>query len=289
MAARAFGSGTVSFGLVSIPIKIYTTNKSDNSIRFNMLHDACGTKLKQQYICPKDNEVVPRDKMAKGYEYEKGKFVKLTSDEIKALEAVSDNTVSLQEFVPVEAIDSLYIDKSYYLGPDKGGDRAYALLCQAMRATGLVGVARYSARGKQHVVMVRPFGESGIIMHQMRYQADVRSFEDVPIGDVPALAQAELDLAIKIVEQISADEFRPEDYSDEVKSRVLALIQQKVDGEEIEVAAPVAKGEIIDLMAALKASLGMADSEARKPAKATEEKASKKKTTGRKKKKAAEG
>lgn len=289
MAARAFGSGTVSFGLVSIPIKIYTTNKSDSSIRFNMLHDACGTKLKQQYICPKDNEVVPRDKMAKGYEYEKGKFIKLSPEEIKALEAVADNTVSLQEFVPAEAIDPVFIDKSYYLGPDKGGDRAYALLCQAMRATGLVGVARYSARGKQHVVMVRPFGEAGIMMHQMRYQGDIRSFEDVPVGDAPTLAQAELDLAIKIIEQISADEFRPEDYSDEVKARVLALIEQKVAGEEIEVAAPAAKGEIIDLMAALKASLGMAEEEARKPAKATEEKSAAKKSSGGERKKAADG
>lgn len=287
MVARAFGSGTVSFGLVSIPIKIYTTNKSGSGVRFNMLHAECGTKLKQQYICPKDNQVVPRDQMAKGYEYEKGKYVKLSADEIKALEAVSDNTVALNEFVPEEAVDPMYIEKSYYLGPDKGGDRAYVLLCQAMRETGLVGVARYSARGKQHVVMVRPFGESGIMMHQMRYQDEIRSFDEVPLGENHTLADAELDLAIKIIEQIASDEFRPEEYSDEVKARVLSLIQQKVEGQEISVEAPAQKGEIIDLMAALKASLGVTD-ESHKPAKGAEAKSNASKSR-KKKKKAAEG
>ena len=258
-----------------------------------MLHGDCSSRLKQQYVCPKcDDVVVPRDQMAKGYEYEKGKYVKLSTDEIKALEAVSDNTIALTEFVPAEAIDTVFVEKSYYLGPDKGGDRAYALLCQAMRATGLVGVARYSARGKQHVVTVRPYGQDGIAMHQLRYQDEVRSFEDVPVGDTPPLAQAELDLAIKIIEQISADEFRPGDYSDEVKERVLDLIQQKIDGQEIEVAKPAAKGEIIDLMAALKMSLGMAGEEAHKPAKPADEAATSekkaKKTSSRKRKKAAD-
>ena len=267
MAARAFGSATVSFGLVSIPIKIYTTNKSGSAISFNLLHEDCGTKLKQQYICPKDDEVVPRDKMVKGYEYAKGQYVVLTAEEIKALEAVSQNTIALSEFVPAEAVDPLYVDKSYYIGPDKGGERAYSLLSHAMRETGLVGLARYSARGKQYVVMMRPFADQGIIMHQLRYQDELRAFDEVPIADQPPIADAELGLAVQIIEQVASDEFSPEKYKDEVKERVLELIQHKVDGEDITITPEAPKGEIIDLMEALKASLGAAGAE-RKPARA---------------------
>lgn len=275
MAARAFGSATVSFGLVSIPIKIYTTNKSGSAISFNLLHEDCGTKLKQQYICPKDEEVVPRDKMVKGYEYAKGQYVVLTAEEIKALEAVSQNTIALSEFVPAEAVDPLYVDKSYYIGPDKGGERAYSLLSHAMRETGLVGLARYSARGKQYVVMMRPFGEQGIIMHQLRYQDELRAFEDVPIEEQPAIADAELGLAVQIIEQVASDGFSPEKYKDDVKERVLELIQHKVDGEDITITPEAPKGEIIDLMEALKASLGGAGAGAqRKPAKSAPSKKS---------------
>jgi DNA end-binding protein Ku len=263
MAARAFGSGTVSFGLVSIPIKVYATSKPGSAVSFNMLHADCGTKLKQQYMCPKCNEVVPRDKIAKGYEYSKGHYVMLSDEEIKALEAVADNTVALGEFVPADSVDPVFIDKSYYLGPDKGGERAYALLSRAMRETGLVGVARYAVRGKQYVVLVRPYGDSGLSMHQLRYADEVRSFAEVPVGDMPAIAKAELDLAVQIIQQVARDEFHPEAYKDEVRARVQELIEQKVEGKEITVEAPQApRGEIIDLMAALKASLGAGKGEA---------------------------
>lgn len=258
MAARAFGSGTVSFGLVSIPIKLYATSKPGSNISFHMLHADCGTKLKQQYICPKDEEVVPRDKIVKGYEYSKGQYVMLSEEEIETLEAVSDNTIALGEFVPYDSVDPVYIEKSYYLGPDKGGERAYSLLSRALRETGLVGLARYSARGKQYVVMVRPYGEQGLVLHQLRYEEEVRSFEEVPAGTTTTpIADAELNLAVQIIEQVATDEFHPEKYRDEVKERVQALINQKVEGKEITVEAPQApRGEIIDLMAALKASLG---------------------------------
>ena len=270
MAARAFGSGTVSFGLVSIPIKLYTTNKPGSAISFNLLHEECGTKLKQQYVCPKDNEVVPRDKMTKGYEYAKGQYVMLSDEEIKALEAVASNTIALAEFVPATAVDPLYVEKSYYIGPDKGGERAYALLSRALRETGLVGLARYSARGKQYVVMMRPFGEQGLILHQLRYQDEVRGFDEVPVDEQAPISDAELGLAVQIIEQVATEEFKPEKYTDEVKERVLELIHHKVEGEDITVTPEAPKGEIIDLMAALKASLGTAAGAPaeRKPAKA---------------------
>jgi DNA end-binding protein Ku len=287
MPARAIGSGTVSFGLVSIPVKIFTTNEPSSSISFNLVEAETGHRLKQQYINPA-GEVVPRSAMAKGYEFAKGQYVVLSPDEVKALEAVGSNAIELAEFVPEDKVDPVFYDRHYYLGPDKGGDRAYALLSRAMRETGLVGLARYSARGKQYLVMVRPHGE-GLAMHQLRYADEVKSFDEVGLGEAPEVAERELALAKQIIDQIAADEFRPEQYTDEVKKRVVELIDKKVEGEEITAAPEAPQGQIIDLMEALKASLGAkaagkeakAASGKRKPAKASATK--KKTTTGRKK------
>lgn len=257
MVARAFGSATLSFGLVSIPVKVYTTQKPGSQLHFNMVHDACGTRLKQQYVCPEHEEVVTREHIVKGYEYAKGQFVTLTNDEIKALEAISDNAIGLSEFVPADSVDPLYFDKSYYLGPDRNGERAYLLLSRAMRETGLVGLARYSTRGKQNTVLVRPYGENGLIMHQLYYQDEVRGFEEVPLGEVREVGDAELNLAVQLIEQVASQQFEPEKYRDEVKDRVLELIEQKLEGQEITATTPQPqRGEIIDLMEALKASLG---------------------------------
>ena len=258
MPARAIGSGTVSFGLVSIPVKMYTTNQSGAHVSFNMVHGDCGSRLKQQYICPTCETTVDRSQMKKGYEFSKGQFVILEADEVKALEAVSNNAVELTEFVPSEEVDPLYFEKTYYLGPDKGGERAYLLLNEAMTRTGLVGIAKYSSRGKQYLVMIRPFGDTGLILHQLRYADEVRPFAEVPIEEPTAVNKAELTLAIQIIEQIAADEFDPAKYTDEVKERVLALIQQKIDGQEITAAPQAPQAQVIDLMEALKQSLGQA-------------------------------
>lgn len=269
MVARAFGSATLAFGLVSIPVKVYTTQKSGSQLSFNLVHDACGTRLKQQYVCPEHEEVVTREHIVKGYEYAKGQFVTLTGEEIKALEAVSDNAIGLSEFVPADSVDPLYFDKSYYLGPDRNGERAYLLLARAMRETGLVGLARYSSRGKQYAVLVRPYGENGLVMHQLHYQDEVRGFEDVPLGEVREVGDAELNLAVQLIEQVANQQFEPEKYRDEVKDRVLALIEQKLAGQDITATEQPQRGEIIDLMEALKASLGASAQrapEARKPA-----------------------
>jgi DNA end-binding protein Ku len=256
MVARAFGSASLAFGLVSIPVKVYTTQKPGSQLSFNLVHDACGTRLKQQYVCPEHDEVVTREHIVKGYEYAKGQFLTLTNDEIKALEAISDNAIALSEFVPAESVDPVYIDKTYYLGPDKGGDRAYRLLSAAMRETGLVGIARYSARGKQYAVLVRPYGEEGLIMHQLHYSDEVRGFEEVPLGEARDVGDVELNLAVQLIEQAATEHFEPEKYRDEVKDRVLGLIGQKLEGQEITAEPQPQRGEIIDLMEALKASLG---------------------------------
>jgi DNA end-binding protein Ku len=285
MPARSIGTATISFGLVSIPTKLYTTNESAGDIHFNMLHDADGARLKQQYVCTKCNEVVDREHTVKGYEHAKGQYVVFSADELKALDAVATQTIALEEFVPASAVDPLYVEKSYYLGPDKGGERAYKLIRDAMLDTNLVGVASYSARGKQYIVLLRPFQE-GLIMHQLRYADEVKPWAEVPLPDLPELKPAEIGLAKQIIQQIAHETFTPEKYKDEVQARMTDLIQKKVEGQEITMAPEAPAGKVIDLMEALKASLGMAKTEDRKPAvaaEATAEAAPKKKAASKKK------
>ena len=269
MSARAIGTATISFGLVSIPVKLYTTSESSGEIHFNMLHAPCKARLKQQYTCSQCGEIVGRDQTVKGYEFAKDQYVVLSNEELKALDAVATNAIALEEFVPESAVDPLFLDKAYYLGPDKGGERAYHLLGEAMIQTGLVGIASYSARGKQYMVLVRPFKE-GLLLHQLRYRDEVKAWNEVPMPDLPQVKDAELGLAKQIIQQISADTFSPEKYKDEVKERMTDLINKKVEGEEITTPAEVPQGKIIDLMEALKASLGVAKDTERKPAKAAE-------------------
>ena len=257
MPARAIGTATISFGLVSIPIKLYTTSESGSDISFNMLHAACGSRLRQQYVCTKDGEIVERDQTVKGYEFAKGQYVSFTPEELKTLDAVATNSIDLTEFVPATAVDPLMVEKSYYLGPDKGGERAYRLLAEAMAQSGLVGIAAYSARGKQYIVALRPY-QNGMIAHQLRYAEEVKAWGEVPIPDLPEVKPAELALAQQLMAQITHETFDATRYKDEVKAKMLDLIQAKVEGQEITAAPEAPQGKIIDLMEALKASLGMA-------------------------------
>jgi len=258
--ARAISGGTISFGLVSIPVQLYSATQASAGISFHLLHDKCGTRLKQQYICPLDNEIVPRDSMVKGYEFAKDQYVTFTPAELKAMEEKATQTIDIAEFVPAERIDPVYYDKAYYLGPEKGGEKAYRLLAEVMRETKRVAVARYAARGKQYIVMLRAAdgaqGGTGIVMQTLLYADEVRSFSEVPMGDA-TVREGELALARQLVDQIAAETFNPSAYEDEVRKRVQADIERKVQGQEI--AAPAAVSEpapVIDLMAALKASLG---------------------------------
>ncbi|MEM7050992.1 MAG: Ku protein [Acidobacteriota bacterium] len=269
MTARAMGSGTISFGLVAIPIKLYTTGETSGAISFNSVHKECGTRLRYRYYCPTDDRLVEKDEISKGYEFAKGQYVLFSPEEIKAVNPPATNAIEIVEFVPIEEVDPIYFEKSYYLGPDKGGDKPYQLLAKAMVQTGRVALGKYAARGKEYLVLLRPFRE-GLIMQQLRYPADIKKFEDVPIGGAE-VTDAELDLALMLVEQTTAKKFDPSSYHDEVRAKVQAMIDRKVEGEEI-VAAPeeAPKAQIIDLMSALKASLGDGDEgedAGRKPAK----------------------
>ena len=280
MSARPIAAATVSFGLVSVPVKLYSTGESGRKISFNWLHGDCGTRLKQQYFCPKDGEIVERANMIKGFEFAKEQYVTFKPEELKALEEQASQSIDITEFVPAEQIERIYLDKPYYLGPDKGGERAYRLLAAALRKTGRAAIAKYASRGKQYLVMVRPM-DDGLIMEQLLYPEEIRAFSEVPSGDGEVKEQ-ELELAVQLIEQAATDDFNPENYRDEVRERVLALIQRKVDGEEITLApTEEPKTQIIDLMAALKASLaagGGEESDGEKPAKkAASEKAAKKK------------
>ncbi len=254
MSARAIASATVSFGLVSIPVKVYSSGESSAGIRFNMLHKKCGSRLKQQYVCPKDDEIVPRSDISKGYEFAKGQYVMFSDDELKALQERATHAVEITEFLPTAKVDPIYFEKSYYLGPDKGGDRAYKLLAQALHKSGRSAIAKYAARGKQYLVLLRPVKDA-LVMQQLRYADEIRSISEVPLGDA-RVKPGELKLALQIVDQAVSDTFRPEDYEDEVRQRILAQIEKKVDGQEITLEPEEEpKAQVIDLMQALKSSL----------------------------------
>ncbi len=255
MAARSIASLTISFGLVAIPVKLYSATQASEKISFNLLHAKDGSRLRQQYICIEEGVVVGRDEMVKGYEFAKDQYVVFSNDELKALEETATNAVDITEFVPVQAVDPVYFDKAYYLAPDKGGAKPSALLARALEEAGLCALGRWAARGKQYIVMLRPASE-GLVMQQLLYADEVRSMSilEIPRAEVK---ESELKLARQLVEQGASDTFDPSAYTDEVKARIEEAIQKKVAGQQITVAEAPAEGgaKIIDLMEALRASL----------------------------------
>ena len=255
MAARSIASLTVSFGLVSIPVKLYSATQASNAISFNLLHKTCGSRLKQQYICQKESVVVERDDIVKGYEFAKDQYVMFTPDELKAMEEVGTHTIEITEFVPAETVDPVYFDKAYYLAPDKGGAKPYALLTKALREEKRCALGRWAARGKGYIVIVRPV-EDALVMQQLLYAAEVRPIAELEIPKTE-VKDAELKLARQLIEQQATDTFDPSAYKDEVKGRIEAAVQRKVEGQEIAIAEePPAQGaQVIDLMEALRASL----------------------------------
>lgn len=258
-------SGTISFGLVAIPIKVYSTSEGATSPKFNMVHRTCGTRLQYRYYCPTDDELVERDEIVKGYEFTKGQYVLFSKEELDALNPPATHSIDIEEFVPLEQVDPIFYEKSYYLGPDKGGDRPYRLLAKALRDSARAALARYTARGKMYLVLLRPY-DQGLIMQQLRYEEEIRAFSEVPVGDAE-VKDSELELALQLVEQRASKSFQPGEYRDEVGKQMWELIEKKIQGEDI-VAAPqeTPKAQVIDLMAALKASLGEAGAEEGKPA-----------------------
>ena len=251
---RPTATATISFGMVSIPVKLFAATESNASISFNMLHEKCKGRVKQQYICERDNgEVVPRTEMVKGYEFAKDQYVVFTADEIKKMEEEKTGLVDIAEFLDINLVDPVYYEGASYLAPDKGGEKAYRLLCDAMKKTGRVAVARWAARGKQYLVLLRPL-KNVIILQQLRYPDEVRPLDEVPVGTAES-KENELKLAVQLIDQITSSSFEPAQYEDEVRKRMQAAIDRKIQGQEVSIAPEQPRAHIIDIMEALKASL----------------------------------
>ena len=275
MAARSIASLTVSFGLVSIPVKLYSATESSRAISFNLLHKGCGSRLRQQYFCVKEEVPVGREDMVKGYEFAKDQYVMFTPEELKALEETGTHTADITEFVPAESVDPVYFDKAYYLAPDKGGAKPYALLAKALKESKRCALGRWAARGKQYIVMIRAV-DDGLVMQQLLYAGEVRSIRDIDIPKTE-VRDAELKLAQQLIDQQTAERFDPTQYTDEVRGRIEAAVQKKVEGQEItmtEAAQPA--GQVIDLMEALRASLEKKPAKRAQPAAAQPAKPAKK-------------
>jgi DNA end-binding protein Ku len=256
MAPRPTASATISFGLVSIPIRLYPATSPTGAVSFNLLHDKDGARLKQHYVCSACGEKVERDRMVKGFEFAKDRYVTFSPDELKALDELASQTIDIAEFVPAKEVDPVYFDRAYYVGPDKGGAKAYRLLAEALARSGKAALARYAARGKGYLVLLRPRG-GRLVLQQLLYADEVRPMDEIPVEDASVKDQ-EIQLALQLIEQTASDAFRPEAYEDGVKKRVLEAIERKVEGQEIQLAAPEPAAQVIDLMDALKASLSAA-------------------------------
>jgi DNA end-binding protein Ku len=251
---RPTASAQIAFGLVSIPVKLFSATEASEKISFNMLHKDCGNRVQQQLFCAKDDRTISRDEVVKGYEFQRGQYVLFNEEELKMIEEKSTQSIEISEFLPKEAIDPIYFAKANYIAPDKGGERAYSLLTKALEQTGRWALAKYAARGKQYLVILRPLG-NGMVMQQLFYPNEIRSMDELDLGDA-IVKDNELKMAVQLAQMGAADEFHPENYRDEVAERTRALIQRKIEGEEITsnlVEEP--KAQVIDLMEALKRSL----------------------------------
>jgi DNA end-binding protein Ku len=278
---RAIQSAALSFGLVTIPVKLYTAAHS-KSVAFHLLHAKDGSRIHEQMVCQAEDKRVSRDELVKGFEVSKGKYVEITKEELDALETEANRNVEIQEFVPVTAVDPVYFSKTYYLGPDKGGDKPYRLLAQAMYQEGQAAVAQFVQRSKEELVMVRAASDEHLMLHVLYYADEVRAFEDVPAGK--GAAGRELQLAAQLIHHLQRKTWDPSRYHDTYRERVLALIKKKQNGEK-SITPKVAKrdGKVLDLMAALKQSLAQKGQHGASTAQGKKEKGRAKRGTRRRK------
>src|SRR3989442_5732354 len=245
MPPHSLGSGTISFGLVSIPVKLYTA-ASSKSVSFHLLHGKCGSRIKQQQFCPTCNEVVDRTALVKGYEFTKEQYVQLTDEELKSLEQEASKIIDIAEFVPLPKVDPIYFERTYYLGPDKGGEKAYRLLAEAMTTSERVALAKFVMRGKESLVLVRA-AQGGLMLHTMYFADEVRSFAEIDKGQSANIKEGDLALAQQLIDGLSNAEFEPDRYADDYRQRVLDLIESKVEGKEVTTAGPpVQRAQVID-------------------------------------------
>lgn len=258
---RKLQSAAISFGLVTIPVNLYTA-VSTHDVHFHQIHAVCGSRIKQQLYCPVCERVVERDELVKGYEISKGQYVRLTQEELDKLEAATSQSIDIVQFVPLTSVDPIYFEDTYYLGPDRRGEKPYQLLTQAMEKTQQVAVAKYVMRGKENLVLIRP-ARGGLMLHRMYYADEVRDFGEIEKGTATTTDQ-ELNLAVRLIEELSEPEFRPEGFHDEYRERVLTAINEKAEGKEVAVQPKERPAQVVDLMDALRASLEKGDKKGRK-------------------------
>ena len=263
MAARSLGSGTISFGLVAIPIRLFPAVVSER-VSFHLLHAKCGSRIKYQAYCPVCDEVVDRRDLVKGYELGKDQYVRVTDDELEAIQGEASKHIDIAEFVPLPSVDPVYFERAYYLGPDKGAGKAYHLLARALQKSEQVALARFILHGKESLVLIRPFGR-GLILHTMYFHDEVRDFGEVDEDGSKTVKDSELNLALRLIEELGHQTFDPKKYGDEYRERMLRLINEKAEGREISAAPAAPRGKVVDLMDALKKSLGKKDGDHARP------------------------
>lgn len=250
---RAFATATISFGLVTIPVKVYASTTS-NSVQFNLITKA-GNRVKQKNVDAVTGEDVAFSDCLKGVEYAKDQYVTFTADELKAMEAGTNKTMAIEEFVAADSVDPIFIEKTYYLGPDKGGDRGYSLLSSMMSKLSRVAVAQWTSRNRDHLVVIRPYG-TGLVLQQCFYVDEVRDFNEVEVAAFQMTKPEEV-VAAQLIETLSNGDFDALKYEDRFAKRVRTAIDQKVAGKEIATIAEVPQANVMDMYEALKASLTM--------------------------------
>ncbi len=255
MAARPVAAGSISFGLVSIPVKLYTATRP-KAVSFNLLHAKDKSRIQQKIYCPVDDAIIDRSELVRGYQIEKGVYVTFTDEELEKLEAQQDHSVEITEFLPLAQVDPIFFESSYHLGCSPESARAYRLLADAMTKSQRVALAHFTMRNKEHLVIVRPY-EGGLMLHTMYYQDEVVSGAEVDRGENAKTTDRELTLAQRLIDDLTQKKFDPSKYTDNYRERVLEAAQRKVQGEEAVITGPPEqpRGKVIDLMSALKASL----------------------------------
>jgi DNA end-binding protein Ku len=240
---------------VSIPVRIHTATKSEN-VSFHLLHNKCGSRVRNQYHCPVCNVVVEREDLVRGFQHAKDQYVPITEEELDSLEAEANNNIDLKEFIPLSSVDPVYFESTHYLGADKGGEKPYRLLADAMAKSGRVAIAELVSRGKEQLVLIRPY-RKGLVLHTMYFGDEVRDFKQVPKGHAVKVSKKELELGVGLIDRLTSEEFIPENYRDEYRIRVLGMLDEKSKGKEIVIdTAPAPKqGRVIDIMEALKRSM----------------------------------
>jgi DNA end-binding protein Ku len=252
--ARPVASGTIAFGLVSIPVGLYTATSSQ-AVSFNMLHARCGTRIQHRNWCPTCERLVERQDLVRGFPVGRSKYVRFTEEELEALERHGSRVIEITRFVPLSSVDPIYYENTYFLGPEDRGEKPYRLLAEAMRQTERVALGSVVLRSKEQLVLLRPM-DRGLVLHQLYYADEVRDFGDIEPGGRGRLSEAELTLAKRLIAGLAAETFDPSAYRDTYRERILALAKRKAAGRDVTVAPEAeAPAPALDLMEALRRSL----------------------------------